>query len=133
MNIRQYTDSDYSEVCNWWQYHGEPVPPKELISEHTYILEEPHGKPWLCLSLITFNTPWIAWSAGLVSNPDLNCYGRKEAVRDLWDYVANVAKSMGYKNLLCIAPCEALEKRYEQLGFVPTKKNQTFMVRALGE
>jgi len=133
MNIRKYTDKDYEMICSWWKFHGEPIPPEELISQFTYILEAPIDKPWLCLSLITFNTPWVAWSAGLVSNPDIRAHGRKEAVKLLWDHVADLAKKMGYKNLLCIAPCESLEKRYAELGFVATKRNQTFMVKSLGE
>jgi hypothetical protein len=40
---------------------------------------------------------------------------------------------MGYKNLLCIAPRESLEKRYMELGFVPTTRNQTFMVKELNK
>ena len=131
--IRKYTKEDYKTICNWWESHNEPIPPMSLVSEHTYILENSEGTPWICLSLIAFNTPWIAWSAGLVSNPSVDKAGRKEAVKELWDYIANVAKDMGYTNLLCIAPNEALEKRYEELGFVVTKRNQTFMIKRIGE
>ncbi len=129
--IRPYTERDYPIVCDWWEFHGEPIPPKELIPTSTYILEK-DGLPWVCLSLVMFNTPWIAWSCGLVSNPHISSEGRQDAVRDLWDHVAQIARLMGYKNLLCIAPNEQLEKRYEELGFKVTKKNQTFMVKELG-
>jgi len=132
MKIRLFTADDYNEVCSWWMSHNEPVPPKELISDYTYILETADGVPWICLSLITFNVPWIAWSAGLVSNPKVGSPGRKAAVKTLWDYVADMAKSMGYQNLLCVAPNEKLEARYKDLGFKVTKQNQTFLVKELG-
>ena len=132
MKIRAFRNDDYKDVCRWWVAAGEPIPPRELIPALTYILETEDGVPWVCLSLITFNTLFISWSCGLVSNPEVPKKGRKEAVRQLWDHVAMIAKSAGYKNLLCIAPSEKLEKRYQELGFVPTKRNQTFMVRELG-
>lgn len=129
--IRLFKDSDYKEICQWWQAAGEPVPPRNLIAPKTYILENSVGIPWICLSLIEFSTPHIAWSAGLVSNPSLTKEGRKAAVKELWDYVAATAKELGYANLLCIAPNERLEKRYAELGFIPTYRNQTFMVKPL--
>lgn len=132
MNIRLFMNKDYEEVCRWWHQHGEPVPPRSLISDYTYILENKDGTPWVCLSLIAFNTPHIAWSAGLVSNPDIPKEGRKAAVKMLWDHVAEQARKMGYNNLLCIAPNKALEKRYQELGFEVTKTNQTFLVKSLG-
>lgn len=133
MVVRLFKNEDYDEVSGWWKAHNEPVPPRELIPESTYIVETSDGRPWVCLSLIEFNTPWIAWSAGLVSNPEVDYHGRKEAVKELWDTVANVAKAKGYKNLLCIAPNKKLENRYKDLGFEVTKINQTFMVKELGE
>lgn len=132
LSIRFYRDSDYEEVARWWSEHKEPVPPKDLIPQTTWIKETEDGRPWVCLSLITFNTPHIAWSAGAVSNPDVDRHGRKEAVQKLWEHVAEFTKRMGYKNLLCIAPNKKLEDRYKDLGFVPTKYNQTFMVKELG-
>lgn len=122
---------DYNEVCRWWAEAGEPRPPLEIIPRTTFILENNVSAPWICLSLIQFNVSQVAWSAGLVSNPDLPREGRKEAVKQLWDFVAGYAKNLGYKSLMCVAPRESLEKRYKEMGFMPTYRNQTFMVREL--
>jgi hypothetical protein len=83
-NIRKYnSETDYEMICIWWGIHDEPIPPPELMTEYTYILENKEGIPWVSLSLMTFNTKWIAWSYGLVSNPDIAPEGRKEAVKQL--------------------------------------------------
>ena len=132
LKIRKFKEGDYELVCGWWKHRGEPIPPLELVSRNTYILENEAGTPWVCLTLIGFSTPWIAWSAGLVSNPELPKEGRKEAVKALWDFVADAASDLGYQNLLCMAPNEKLEARYKDLGFTVTKKNMTLLVRELG-
>lgn len=128
--IRKYTINDYIMLCDWWSLSKEPMPPIDLLPEETWILENKDGIPWVCLSLMTFPVPCMAWSMGLVSNPELK-EGRKEAVQELWDFIADKAKYLGYKNLFCIAPNEALENRYKEIGFMPTLKNVTLMIKSL--
>lgn len=121
---------DYNQIAGWWRDSGEAPPPRELIPEDTYVLENDKGVPWICLSLILFNVPW-AWSIGLVSNPNLPKEGRRDAVKHLWDFVARLAKVKGAKYLYCQAPNEKLEARYKEMGFTVTKKNVSLMLKEL--
>lgn len=131
MKIRNFTEKDLSLICSWWNAAGEPIPEQlEYFPPDTYILENEHGVPWVCLSLVPLHKPVVAWSMGLVSNPDLKEH-RREAVKELWSFVANEAKRRGYKSLFCVAPNEFLEKRYQELGFISFKKNTTLMFKEI--
>lgn len=129
--IRLFKEEDFPMICEWWNEHREPAPTRDLIPEYTYVLEK-NEVPILCLSLITTSSSY-AISAGLISNPKTSRIERDGLVKELWDYVAGVAKWLGYKNLTCLAPNESLEKHYARMGFVTTRKNMAFMVRNLGE
>lgn len=115
-------------ITQWWNHYSNAS--IEMIPDETYVMES-EGVPWLAIGLVGIQPGYLAWTMGLISNPSFKKEGRKEAVDELWKGVMHVAKSKGYKNVMCIAPSFKLERRYEELGFKPDIKNATIMIKNL--
>lgn len=120
MLIRNYQSSDFETVSRWWA-HSKEIGPLEgmLPPESTYILEL-DGIPALCVTIILTNTKEFCYLENFAGNPTVERAQRRKASQLLTKHVTTVAKSLGYKRLLCLAYKGPLKKRYQELGFTRT-------------
>lgn len=127
--IRLIRKEEKEMIVRWWSSNDANAT-EEMIPDETYVMES-DGTPWVAIGLVGLIGTDVAWTMGLISNPFFKKDGRKEAVNELWKSVMHIAKSKGYKNVMCVAPNKKLEKRYEELGFNPDIKNATIMIKNL--
>ena len=132
-NIRKYQSSDYDMICSWWKANKMPYPAKDFLPSTTYVLCNEAGLPWVSVALIVTNTSYIAWLELLIANPELTKEGRKQACAALLTHMIHVAKDLGYKNLLCLAPNKPLERYYNDLGFKTELPNSSMLVMQLNK
>ena len=103
MNIRLYTDKDYTMIENWYLFHyGIKCVPEMFTEDSTFILENEEGKPWVLVCLYLTNCKQTCWIEGTISDPSLT-KNRRAAVKELYTFVFNFAKDKGYKKIFAMA------------------------------
>jgi len=131
MQLRNFKANDYEELVRWSNAASiPPPPPGTFLEASTYLIEGPNG---LVATLTWYPQPTLEFAIleGLLSNPDVPKRLRRQAVNRLAAHVEKVAKSCGYKRLLCLAPNESLARRYEQLGYTVTLGGVFTLVKTL--
>lgn len=129
--IRNYKDSDYEMIKNWWNSQNEPVPTKDLIPlDSTFILEVDE-QPIISISVFLTNTLGICFLENFIADPLKKGDIRKECSSIIVNYALSFAKEMGYKRAVCLSYREKLKQRYEDLGMRRTVNNLTSFVREL--
>jgi len=119
-------------IQSWWAAHNEVAPTAGMLPpESTFILELSET-PALCVSIILTNTKEYCYLENFVGNPAIDRKERFEASGILSDHVSAVAKTLGYKSLICSAYKAPLEKRYEELGFTKILTGLTSFGKSLG-
>lgn len=130
-NIRNYSHKDFPLITSWWKEAEEPYPPTSsmLPEESTFILEL-DSKPVFCLSVYLTNCKEYAYLGNFISDTKLKSPYKKLASQKLMDVVLNFAGDLGYKQVICMSAVSKLQKRYQEMGFIPTISNvQTFVKR----
>lgn len=129
--IRPYKEEDYTLVNSWWVHSGEMPPTRDMLTPNTFFVCSEFNEPIACLSLIL--TDCMVWSIldNLIGSPEFHGQYRKEAVECLVKHCETVALRKGYKALLCMATKENLENRYQSMGYNPTAKGVTTLVKIL--
>ncbi len=123
----------FTIVTSWWAAANEVGPTEDMLPPDSTFIAEIAGEPALCVTIYLTNTRSLAYVENFAGNPALKGGERRLAARLLSDYIANFARSLGYKNLICLAHREPLVRRYQELGFKPTITNVTAFVRSLKE
>lgn len=84
----------------------------------------------VCLSLITTNVD-KAYLEYAIGNPEAKGPARKEAFKHLVQYVEDVARGLGYRYLLCLAPNDFLGAYYMSHGYQVNMPDLTLMLKEL--
>jgi len=128
--IRPYTKSDYPILKGWCEANGISTLTEATIPYSTFIAEY-EGQPVMSLSLILPNSKEIAYLEYFIASPAFKSEKRSLISKDLVKYAEDVAKSMGYVKLTCLAPNAALASHYESFGYRPNLSGLTLLVKEL--
>lgn len=130
--IRPYVEaSDYETLKGWWEKQNMTPAWKALLPEEsTYVLEI-DDVPALSLCLYLMNCKDACMVENLIGNPDITGPKRKEATKQLFLYVEEVAKAKGYTTLVLFSYQEKLKQYYESLGYRKTLENVTTFAKSI--
>ncbi len=130
IRIRNYKDEEFKTIDSWWRSAGELGPIPGMLPEETTFVLEFEGEPTLCISLYTTNSKEVSYAENLIGNPKMKSV-RKALAPQLLDHVFKVAKSLGYRRVICLAPNEQLARRYTEYGFNKTMSGLTGLSKEL--
>ncbi len=107
-------------VLSWWKAAGEIAPNEGMLPLESTFIAILDGQPAAAMTIYLTNTFEVAYVENFIGNPELKGTSRKEAALQLTYHIANFARSRGYKRLVGMTCKDALKKRYQELGGVPT-------------
>lgn len=131
MTIRNYKKEDYPLIKSWWDRAKEIAPYPSMMPEESSFVLELEGKPILAITLYLTNSVQIAWIDNLIGNPEITGNKRREATKMLVKYVEDFAREKGYKSTLCFSEKDKLVNYYQTLGYHPTLRNVTTLIKEL--
>ncbi len=114
--VRAYESDDYPTVKKWWEAHGMPVLPENILPSPGIICElkgEMVGVTWLYLS----NSNAVALRAWTTVNPVLSPQDVYQVVCHLNDYSEIEAQENSYSAVLTITGNKGLAKINRRTGF----------------
>ena len=129
--IRNYKDSDYEMLKNWWNSQNQREPSKELIPNETTFILEVDNEPVVSISVFLTNVRGMCFLENFIGNPLKKGDVRKECSSIIVNYALKFAKELGYKRAVCFSYEEALKKRYQDLGMTKTLDNLSSFVKEL--
>jgi hypothetical protein len=118
-------------ISSWWTSQNEPALSKEFYGPESSFILEIKGQPALHLSLLVTNCKGAAYLENFVGNPELKGDSRKKGSKFLIDCLCDVAKQLGYKNIIGFAYKDKTKKYYPTLGFKNTLENVSVFSRRL--
>lgn len=131
LSVRPYLNSDWEMISRWWVESGEVGPPlKAMMPLESSFIAELDGVPAVAVALYLTNSI-VVYAENFIGNPHLKGDNRCMSSSYLADYVAEHCKSLGYRCIFCLTEKPALVKKYEALGFKPTLRGVTTLVRSL--
>lgn len=129
--IREYEESDFEEICSWWDAAQEPGPPEgAMIPDGTFVLEI-DGVPSLSLTVFLTQSKKIAYLEGFISRPGIEKKIRNDLSEILWDYACQFADCRGYKTVIMYAQKPKLVERYERMGMTRAQSGLTALYRSI--
>lgn len=132
MKIRPYKKEDYAEISAWWKAAKEPGPSRDMMPEESSFILEVQGTPWIAVTVYLTNSPELAWVDNLIASPKMpGGEARAAAIFWLQAFLERWTKEQGYKKLFCMTEKEVLVKRYQDLGYEPTLKGVTTLIKIL--
>lgn len=123
--IKEFQQSNYPEVKQWWEGHKWPVIPFQMLPKTGYIIEN------VCAGWLYRSDSPICWVEWIISNPASEKIIRNESLNLLIDTLINKAKSEGFSHVFTSVKHPGLIKRYESHGFTIQDSNVTHMIRSL--
>lgn len=130
MDIRPYVPQDFATINEWCKAANVVTLTEDTLPWSTFI-HDYKGQAAVSLSLILSNAKEYAYLEYAIGNPEIKKDIRRELFSNLVKYIERVAKQMGYKKLVCLAPHPKLEAYYSTLGYQPNLKGLTAMIKEL--
>lgn len=132
MIIRNFTPADFEEIKSWWIAANDPVPVDFVMPEETTFVAEVDGQLVASYTLFLTNSKEMAYMHFLAANPKFKSADRKFITAQLVDYLANVAKHLGYKRVITLTNKPKLKKHFqENFNLKPTLNDVSTFVREL--
>lgn len=129
--IRKYHPTDLSLLESWAKAYGIASLNEAAIPSTTYIAEV-GGEPVVSLSMMLTNNREFAYLEYAIGNPSFaSSEVRKSVFKDLVQWMEHLAKSAGYKRLVCLAPDPKLEAYYDSLGYKVERRGLSFLMKDL--
>lgn len=125
--IRPYTIADFEMIQEWW---GKPLTLDTIPVYGTFIAES-DGIPLLSVTIYLTTGKGLALLENLVGNPAFKGEKRRELAKELAFHVEQWARERDVKKLICLAPNEKLEKRYQELGASIIMKNISCLAKEI--
>jgi len=119
MELRRYTDADYSTVSNWYKRRDlNPIPQKELPKLGFIV-------PNIACSYLVQTDSNIAFLDGFISNPAVTHEERVKALAKIDKALIDAAQELGYKKIFVMTQHntiaeECLLRGYQNLGLYST-------------
>lgn len=117
--IRQLKDSDYTELCKWWEDWRWEAPAKNLLPNNgTCGVMVSYNNMQVCAGFLYFTNSDFALVEYVVSNFKVkDKVIRKEALNRLLKELTHIAKSKGVKVIFSSIKNPSLIKAYERNGY----------------
>jgi hypothetical protein len=126
MEARQFNVlRDYQTVCGWWEAHGWPQLPTNLLPANGFIVEG------LCAGFLYKTDSAFAILEFVVGNPSSDKIERGEALKVLIERAIESAREQGALVVFTSTEHPSLIEHYQTRGFVVTDKNMTNLVRRI--
>lgn len=130
VNVRPYTDRDFEMLCSWWKASGTVGIKPSMLPPTTYVLEY-KGRPVFAHSLVCTNVKEYAYLENFVSDPSYKSPNRHELSLTMVQFMERLAKNLGYKRLLSLAPNSKLQSRYQDIGWTTTLTGVSTVMKEL--
>lgn len=123
---RDYVDTDYPVLCEWWNAQKFPPPPQEFLPGTGFICNDTAaGFLYLTNSTIV----WLEW---VVVNPKADKAIRTASLTELINHIAKQAGFVGAKMIFTSSNFWPFIQRLQTFGFVVGDKNTTQLFRKVG-
>ena len=100
MEVKRFNkETDYEELCDWWNDWGLTEHPKEALSENGIIISKDGVN--VCSGFIYSTDSYITWFEFVIINKKTTKQQREGALIKLLDCMVEKAKSMGFKIIMC--------------------------------
>lgn len=120
-------EKGYDMVSKWWEGHGWPTVPVEVLpSLGAIVTEDLHGvaAAWLYMD----NSCGVAMMEWTVTNPRANPRTTIKAIPFLIGFFKEEAKALGYHKILTTCRQESLARLFERNGFTKTDSNMIHLI-----
>lgn len=127
ITYRQFDfETDYSDVCAWWDKHGWPIIQRECLPVTGFMAEA--GETKLCATWIYYTGTQISWMEWLVVNPNASTRLRANAVGGIIDKVKQVAIAAGGPIIFSSMKSNGLIRLMKKKGFMVGDSGMTNLV-----
>lgn len=116
MNIRLFQSDDYPTVSDWWNGHGWPAVPENMLPKLGVIAED-EGEGIAAAWLYMDNSVGVCWLAWFVGNPDATGKEIIQANRIICQFLEEEALRMDYGVMMTTCRQDSLSKLYQKNGF----------------
>lgn len=123
--VRNITQWDYKDFCDWWGARGAPKPAIDALPPLGFIV------PDLCACFVYETPSTVAILEWVVGNPNSDKDLRNQALDEMLAHVFEALKSRGYKHIFTTTPHGKIIERYQSHGFKVTDTNCSNLMRSL--
>lgn len=113
--VRMLTKADYGIIASYWAFHGKALAPEVLYPASTSYALERDGRILYAIALQKIEGLEGAYVEGLIRDPLREA--DPEALKAIFAYMENQAKSLGCKHLVGSAENSYLANKYTELGY----------------
>lgn len=126
MELKEFKEEDYSEICQWWTKRNFPCFPYELLPRTGFIA------PGLAAGFFyDSNNSLMGIVEWTVTNPDADKKLRQDALDHVISHIIEHAKIRGKKFIITYSDNDKLIERYNKHGFITADKNMTHLGKVL--
>ena len=129
MIIREWTPDDYPVLEKWWNAHGWPAVPQQMLPACGIIVED-DGQPKAAIfAYMDHSTPFamIEW---LVTDPESKS---PTAIKHAIKGIMRIVRRHGREHMMTSSNNPLLIKMFEKYGFKQTDKEMTHLICMGGE
>lgn len=129
MRADMYTSEYYPEIKNWWQKQGHHIVPENYLSTRGIVVQD-NGKALAACWLYATDSAFCLLDHGVV-NPDIRRKERSKAMDMVIDALMQMAKILGFEQVLFTTRTKTLISRFKKFGFEELGSDLSMMVRAV--
>jgi hypothetical protein len=129
--IRMFKSEDYPMVKSWWEAHGWPPVPGEILPKLGVIWEH-EGVPVVAAWLYMDNSVGVCMLEWLVAAPDAPGKAVLRGIRHVVSFLQEEASRMDYNVMLTTCKQESLAKVYQKNGFNRTDDSMIHLIKIWG-
>lgn len=130
MRVRAYNPTkDYTTMCEWWEGRH-PVASKDELPSTGFFAEDDDGTPVAALFLILTNAKF-AYFETAATNPKVSWELRDQGMLDIIHHASEIAKSLGFRRIMCVPFKQGLVDKAFRAGFVILNERPYLCVKEL--
>jgi hypothetical protein len=118
----------YSIISSWWEGHGTPVIPKELLSDVGFILKD--GDEYIAAGWLFFMSKDLAQIGWTTTNPSVSIKKRHIGVDYILDALINAAYMNKRSYIISFSNSSGLTKIMKKKGLAVSSKHD-FLIGSL--
>lgn len=130
-SVRQYKDSDKSEVERWINSYKLPIEIVNYFPKETTFILEINKKPAIVGCAYLSNCGNLSYLDNAFGNPDLKGKDRTEGFKLFVKWLEDFSKELGYKMVMFSTSTEKIADKYKQWGYYP--QEMTFFTKILNK
>ena len=133
LKVRNTTQDDYTELCQWWKWFRFPAPPIEIIDHLKYGVMVYKNDQNICAGFLYFsNAHQFGLLEYIVSSPKVTDKKvRKQALELLVNTITKTAKDNGMLMLFSSLRSQPLIETYKKLGYTEGDSYTKEMIKGL--